>query len=103
MSSGSRSTSGGWTRRRRSRSRCEYRQRVAEIRAQIAILPGSDNRLILFDKYRDEVRAFAEMVDSASSDKLQELIPWLIERVETHDSRVRIVSTPGGAPLLRVG
>ena len=37
------------------------------------------------------MRSFAEMVDAASGDKLQELIPWLIERGETHDRRVVVI------------
>jgi hypothetical protein len=81
-------------------SEADYRKQVAEVRAQIALLPGSDNRLVLFDKYRAEVRAFGEMVDAASGDKLQELVPWLVERVETHDrSVVRIVPTPAVRPF----
>ncbi len=46
------------------------------------------------------MRSFAEMVDSASGDKLQELVPWLIERVETADKRVvRVVPTEPARPF----
>ena len=46
------------------------------------------------------MRSFAEMVDSASGDKLQELVPWLIERVETADKHVvRIVPTEPARPF----
>ena len=78
----------------------DYRKQVSEVRAQLAALPAEDNKLVLFDKHRAEVRAFAEMVDAASGDKLQELVPWLVERVETDDRRVvRIVPTEPAQPF----
>jgi hypothetical protein len=80
----------------------DYRKQVAATRAQLAALPAEDNELVLFDKHRAEVRAFAEMVDAASGDKLQELVPWLVERVETDDRRVvRIVPTETNEAVLR--
>jgi hypothetical protein len=46
------------------------------------------------------MRSFAEMVDSASGDKLQELVPWLIARVETAERHVvRIVPTEPALPF----
>ena len=51
-------------------------------------------------RHRAEVRSFAEMVDAASGDTLQELVPWLVERVETADKHVvRVVPTPGARPF----
>lgn len=39
-------------------------------------------------------------VDSASGDKLHELVPWLIERVETaHRAVVRVVPTGAARPF----
>ena len=46
------------------------------------------------------MRSFAEMIDAASGAKLQELVPWLIERVETAEKRVvRIVPTEPARPF----
>lgn len=46
------------------------------------------------------MRSFAEMVDAASGDKLQELVPWLIARVETADKHVvRIVPAEPARPF----
>jgi hypothetical protein len=59
--------------------------------------------LVEFDRFRNraaELRSFAEMVDSASGDKLQELVPNLIARVETADRHVtRIVPKEGVKPF----
>ena len=81
----------------------DYHRQVREVRAQLAELPRSDGKLVAFDDYRRraaEMRSFAEMVDAASGDKLQELIPWLIERVETNDRRVvRVVPTEPARPF----
>ncbi len=78
-------------------SEADYRRQVQEVRAQLAAIPSPDHKLVVFDDYRQraaEMRSFAEMVDSASGDKLQELVPWLIARVETADKHVvRIVPT----------
>jgi hypothetical protein len=52
----------------------EYRRQVAEVRAQVAAIPGADSKMVVFDDYRQraaEIQSFAEMVDSASGDKLQ--------------------------------
>ena len=59
--------------------------------------------MVEFDEYRRraaEMRSFAEMVDAASGDKLQELVPWLIARVETAERHVlRIVPTEPARPF----
>lgn len=59
--------------------------------------------MVTFDDYRRraaEMRSFAEMLDSASGDNLQELVPWLIERVETAEKHVvRIVPTEPARPV----
>lgn len=80
---------------RSSPEESDYRQKITEVRRQRAALPSPDDKMILFDRSRAaELRSFSEMVDAASGDKLQELVPWLIERVETADRRViRIVPT----------
>jgi hypothetical protein len=81
----------------------DYRRQVAEVRAQLSAIPGTDSKLVAFDDYRAraaEMRSFAEMVDSASGDKVQELLPWLIARVETADKQVvRIVPTDAARPF----
>lgn len=81
----------------------EYRRLVGEVRAQLTAIPGTDSKLAVFDDYRRraaEMRSFAEMVDSASDDKLQELVPWLIERVETDEKHVvRIIPTEPARPF----
>jgi hypothetical protein len=83
-------------------SEADYRRRVSEVRAQLAALPGANSELVLFDRYRAETRGFAEMVDAASGDKLQELLPLLIARVEARDRRVvGVVPTEPAAPFFR--
>jgi hypothetical protein len=81
----------------------DYRRQVSEVRAQLASIPSPDGRMVTFDDYRRraaEMRSFAEMVDSASGDKLQELVPWLIARVETANKAVvRIVPTEPARPF----
>jgi hypothetical protein len=71
-------------------------------RAQLAALPGTNNKLVTVDDYRRraEMRSFAEMVDAASGEKLQELVPWLMELVETADKHVvRIVPKQEARPF----
>jgi hypothetical protein len=83
-------------------SEADYRRQVSEVRAQLAALPGGNSKLVLFDRYRAEARSFAEMVDAASGDKLQELLPLLVARVEARDRRVvRVVPTEPAAPFFR--
>lgn len=83
-------------------SEAEYRAQVTEVRAQIAALPGPNGQLIEFDTYHKrakETRTLAEMMDAASLDKLQELVPLLVERIETADQHVvRIVPKDQAKP-----
>ena len=76
---------------------------MAEVRAALAAIPRPDHKLVVFVDYRrraEEMRLFAEMVDAASGDKLQGLVPWLITRVETAEKPVvRIVPTEPARPF----
>ena len=50
----------------------DYRQKVTEVRRQLAALPSPDDKIILFDRYRSEVRSFPETLDAASDEKVRE-------------------------------
>ena len=65
-----------------------YRQKVMEVRRQLAALPSPDDNIVLFDRFRSEVRSFPETVDAASDEKRRELVSLLVERVETDDRHV---------------
>ena len=73
---------------------------MTEIRRQLAALPSPDDKIILFDRYRSEVRSFAETLDAASDEKVRELVALLVERVETADRQVaRVVWTAPARPF----
>ena len=67
--------------------------RSTEIRRQLAALPSPDDKIVLFDRFRSEVRSFPETVDAASDEKRRELVSLLVERVETAERPAR---GPGG-------
>ena len=78
----------------------EYRGKVADIRRQLAALPSPDDKLVLFDRYRSEVRSFAETLAGASEEKVRELVALLIDRVETADRAVgRVVWSAPARPF----
>ena len=54
---------------------------MTTVRRQLAALPSSDDKLVLFDRYRAEVRGFDETLDAASPEKLRELVVLLADRV----------------------
>ena len=45
---------------------------MTTVRRQLAALPSADDKLVLFDRYRAEVRGFDETIDAASPEKLRE-------------------------------
>jgi hypothetical protein len=80
----------------------DYRQKVMEVRRQLAALPSPDDKIVLFDRFRSEVRSFPETVDAASDEKRRELVSLLVERVETADRQVaRVVWTPPARPFFK--
>jgi hypothetical protein len=55
---------------------------------------------VLFDRYRSEVRSFAETIDAASPEKLRELVALLVDRVATADRAVmRVIWTGPARPF----
>ena len=68
----------------------------------MAALPSPDDKLILFDRYRAEVRGFAETLDAGNDEDRRRLVATLVERVETEDRRVaRVVWTAPARPFFR--
>ena len=73
---------------------------MGEVRRQLAALPSPDDKIVLFDRYRAEVRSFPETLDVASDEKLRELVALLVQRVESADRLVaRVVWTAPARPF----
>ena len=78
----------------------EYRQKVGEVRRQLAALPSPDDMIILFDRFRAQVRSFPETLDAASNEDLRGFVADLVERVEAADRQVaRVVWTAPARPF----
>ena len=73
---------------------------MTSVRRQLAAMPASDDKVVVFDDYRQAVRSFAEIVAAASPEQLRELVALVVERVETADRAVaRVVWTPPARPF----
>ena len=65
-----------------------YRRQRAEAEAQLAALPGMDQKLVTFDAFRALVTTFPEAIARANREQLQALLAKLVERVQTADQKV---------------
>jgi DNA invertase Pin-like site-specific DNA recombinase len=75
----------------------QLHREMTTVRRQLAALPSPDDKLVLFDRYRAEVKSFAEALDAAAPEKLRELVALLVERVETDARAVARVMWTGPA------
>jgi hypothetical protein len=79
----------------------EYVRDREETERAIAALPGSDNRLALFDRHRAIAVSMWEAIDKATPAQQREFIQLLVERVIVRDRQVaEITWVPAARPFM---
>lgn len=79
-----------------------YQAQRDEVRAALAQLPETDNRIANFDAYRARLLTLPEAIAVASPARREELCQIVLRRITVRDREVESIDwTPAGRPFFR--